>query len=158
MIGAVEQRCLEGNDREASQHARFGRRLQPLLDTGPLFLRHRAANHRILEDKTGTWRQWFEAQLDASKLASTAGLLLMCIVDLGIAGDRLAISDLRCADIGVDLELALHAVDDDLEVQFAHPLDHGLAALMIDGAPDRRILRRETSQRATHLLLVAVAP
>jgi hypothetical protein len=34
--------------------------------------------------------------------------------------DRLAVGDLRPADVRVDLELAHHAVDDDLEVQLAH--------------------------------------
>ena len=89
-------------------------------------------------------------------LAGAAGLLLVRVIDLGGAGDRLAIGDLRRADIGVDLELALHAVDDDLEVQFAHPLDHGLAALVIDRDAEGRVLGREPRQRLAHLFLVAL--
>ena len=40
--------------------------------------------------------------------------------------DRLAVGDLRLADVRVDLELAHEAVDDDLEVQLAHPGDERL--------------------------------
>src|ERR1700689_3434969 len=50
------------------------------------------------------------------ELAGAAGLLAMDIIDIGFAGDGLAIGDLRRADIGVHLELALHAIDDDLEM------------------------------------------
>jgi hypothetical protein len=34
--------------------------------------------------------------------------------------DRLAIGNLRCADIGVHTVFTPQAVDDDLQVQFAH--------------------------------------
>jgi hypothetical protein len=43
--------------------------------------------------------------------------------------DRLAVGHLRLADVGLDLELALHAVDEDVEVQLAHALDDRLAGL-----------------------------
>jgi hypothetical protein len=38
-----------------------------------------------------------------------------CPGPLGRLGDRLAVGDLRAADVRVDVELALEAVDDDLE-------------------------------------------
>jgi hypothetical protein len=43
-------------------------------------------------------------------------------------------------DVGLDLELALHAVDDDLEVQLAHAGDDGLAGSPDRSAPGRRDL------------------
>ena len=39
---------------------------------------------------------------------------------LDACANRLAVRDLRLADVRLDLELALHALDDDLEVQLAH--------------------------------------
>src|SRR6266851_1439095 len=71
------------------------------------------------------------SKASALELTGAAGLLLVCIVSLGDAGDRLTIGNLRRADIGVHLEFALHPVDDDLEVEFAHSLDHRLTALMV---------------------------
>jgi hypothetical protein len=45
--------------------------------------------------------------------------------------DRLAVGHLRLADVGLDLELATHAVDEDVEVQLAHAGDDGLAGLLV---------------------------
>src|SRR3546814_7075968 len=51
---------------------------------------------------------------------STAGLLLVGVGDLDRPRERLAIGDLRRADIGLDLELALHAIDENLERSEEH--------------------------------------
>ena len=65
-------------------------------------------------------------------LARAAGLADELLADLldRLAG-RLAVRDLRAADVRVDVELALEAVDDDLEVQLAHPGDERLAGLLV---------------------------
>src|SRR3546814_1817591 len=68
----------------------------------------------------------------------------------------LAVGDLRGADVGVDLELAAHAVDDDVEVQLAHALDHRLAALGVGRDAERRVLLRQAVERDAHLLLVGL--
>src|SRR5206468_7227960 len=55
-------------------------------------------------------------------LAAAAGLADEPALDLlGELGRRLAVRDLRAADVRVDAELAQQTVDDDLEVQLAHP-------------------------------------
>jgi len=55
-------------------------------------------------------------------LAAPAGLADEPALDLlDRLADRLAIGDLGPADVGVDIELAHQPVDDDLEVQLAHP-------------------------------------
>ena len=89
-------------------------------------------------------------------LPGAARLLLVRVDDVGRAGHGLAIGHLRRADIGVDLELALHAVDDDLEMELAHPLDDGLAALVIDRDAERRIFGRKPRERLAHLVLIAL--
>ena len=53
-------------------------------------------------------------------LALAAGLADEAAVALGGAADRLAVGDLRLADVGGDLELADHPVDEHVEVQLAH--------------------------------------
>ena len=57
--------------------------------------------------------------------------------------DRLAVGDLRPADVGVDLELAQHAVDDHLEVELAHAVDQGLAGLLVGLDLEGRVLLGE---------------
>ena len=65
-----------------------------------------------------TWANWPVA----------AGLLLVRVVDGHRPRDLLAIGDLRRADIGFDLVGALEDIDLDVEMQFAHALEDGLAA------------------------------
>src|SRR5690606_21381795 len=80
--------------------------------------------------------------------------------ELALLLDRLAnglaVGDLRLADVRLDLELALHAVDDDLEVQLAHARDDGLPRLLVGAHAERRIFPRELRKRDAHLLLVGL--
>ena len=96
-----------------------------------------------------------DRHLDARELARAAGLLLVGVIDIGALGDGLAERHLRRADIGLDLELAPHAVDDDVEMQLAHALDDGLAGLVVDRDAERGIFLGEAMQRDAELLLVA---
>ena len=68
--------------------------------------------------------------------------------------ERLAVGDLRLADRCLDAELALHAVDDDLEVQLAHAGDDRLAGLLVGAHAERRVFLREAAERDAHLFLV----
>jgi hypothetical protein len=55
------------------------------------------------------------------------------IIDGRRPRDLLAIGNLRRADIRVDLVGATEHVDLDIEMQFAHALENGLAGLRIGG-------------------------
>src|SRR5207247_11388050 len=81
------------------------------------------------------------SDLDVPVLAAAARLADELAFDVFDApANRLAVGHLRPADIGVDLELPLHPVDDDLEVQLAHPADDGLR-----GLGDRKSTRLNSS-------------
>ena len=54
-------------------------------------------------------------------LAATAGLANELAFLLDRFANRLAIRHLRLTDVRLDPELALHAIDDNVEVQLAHP-------------------------------------
>ena len=73
---------------------------------------------------------------------------------LGDRRDRLLVGDLGLADVRLHLELAHHAVDDDLEVQLAHAGDDRLAGLLVRAHAERRVLLGELRERRRHLLLV----
>src|SRR5437763_1697122 len=72
---------------------------------------------------------------------STAGLAHEAPFDLldGLP-EGLAVGDLRAADVRVDRELAQQPVDDDLEVELAHPGDQRLARLVVGSDAEGRIL------------------
>ena len=71
-------------------------------------------------------------------------------------GEGLAVRDLRLADVGLDLELALHPVDQHLEVQLAHAADDGLAGLLVRADVEGRVLLGESLDRDAQLVLVAL--
>src|SRR4030095_1421552 len=69
-------------------------------------------------------------------LAAAAGLLDVAVFALRRARHRFLVRDLRLADRRLDVELALQAVDDDLEVQLAHPADDRLTGLEVGVDPE----------------------
>ena len=83
MVGAVDQRDLEVDDREAGEDAGADHAFEALLDAGDVFLRHRAADDLRLEHEAGARLVRLDDDLDAGELARTAGLLLVGVVDLG---------------------------------------------------------------------------
>ena len=86
---------------------------------------------------------------DVAELAAAAGLADEAALDLlDPLADRLAVGHLRPADVGVDLELAQHPVDDHLEVQLAHPVDQGLAGLLVGLDLEGRVLLAEAGSAA----------
>ena len=73
---------------------------------------------------------------------------------VGLLADRLAVGDLRLADGGLDAELAHHPVDEHLEVELAHSVDHGLPGLLVALDAEGRVLLGEALKRGRQLLLV----
>ena len=84
------------------------------------------------------------------------GLLLVRVVDLVLAADRLAVGHLRGTDVRLDLELATHAVDEDVEVKFAHALHDGLTAFEVGLHAEGRVFGSQTGQSDAHLFLVGL--
>ena len=98
-----------------------------------------------------------EGDHDVAVLAAPAGLADVALLDLvDLLADRLAVGDLGLADVRVDGELPQHPVDEDLEVQLAHPRDDGLAGLLVGAHPERRVLLGQAEQGLGQLLLVGL--
>ncbi len=89
-------------------------------------------------------------------LAAAARLLDELAFDFRRLADRFAIRHLRRADVGLDAELALHPVDQDLEVQLAHAGDDRLARFFVGAHAERRVFLRQAIERDAHLLLVGL--
>src|SRR3954471_21933846 len=126
MVLAVDQMHLEIDDREADQRPRLGSLAQALLDGRNIFLGNVAALDLVEELEARSALAGDDVDLDLAELTGAARLLLVGIGQVDRLAEIFAIGDLRRADIGLDLELALHAVDEDLEVELAHPLDDRL--------------------------------
>ena len=94
--------------------------------------------------------------LHFGELAAATGLLGVPHLAVGGTGERFLVGDLRLADARLDAELALQAVDDDLEVQLAHAGDDHLPGLLVGLDAERRVLGHQLLQAVAELLLVAL--
>src|SRR3546814_947863 len=99
---------------------------EALFHRRDIFARDVAALDLVEELVARTALAGDDRHLDPAELARSARLLLAGVVDVDLLREIFAIGDLRRAHIGLDLELALHAVDQALEVEFAHDHDDGL--------------------------------
>ena len=89
-------------------------------------------------------------------LASATSLADKLAFPFRSAADSFAVGDLGASGLGLDLELAEKAVTDDLEMQFAHTSDNGLAGLLVTGDLKGRILLGKPLQADRHLFLVSL--
>ena len=95
-----------------------------------------------------------QLDLGVPVLAAAAGLANVFAFRLGVLANGLAISHLRLADVGLNLVLAHHAVDDDFQMQLAHAADDGLSAVGIGVNFKRGIFLRQAPQRHAHFFLI----
>ena len=84
----------------------------------------------------------------------TTGLTDVLAFRLCLLANSFAIGDLRLTNIGFDLVLTHHAVDDDFQMQLAHAADDGLAGVRIGMHLKGGIFLRQLGQRHAHLLLI----
>src|SRR5574340_1071815 len=105
MVGPIKQRDLDVNHREARQHAVVQSLFQTLFNRRNKFARHRTALDGINELKAlaGLVRPHLDP--DVAVLTLTARLLGMLAFLLDFFADRLAVSNLRRTDVGLNAEL-----------------------------------------------------
>ena len=119
-------RHLHIDDRIAGDHAVLHGLLNALVHGGDELTRDGAADDAVHEFVALAGGIRLDLEPDVTVLAAATGLAHELALRLDRAADRLAIGDLWLADVGLDLELTLHAVDDDFEVQLTHTGDDGL--------------------------------
>src|SRR4051794_15048817 len=152
----VDERHADVDDGVARAHAVGECFLDALLDRRDELDRHGPAADLRDEVEALAGRR-LDVDVDDAVLPRAAGLTHEAALDLlGGAADGLAVGDLRTADVGLDVELAPHAVDQHLEVQLAHAGDLGLARLLVRLDLERRVLLGQAAQGDRHLLLVGL--
>src|SRR6266568_4227099 len=131
VVAAVGDLDLEVHHREARQDAALHGLDDALLDGADELLRDRAPDDDVLEFEALARLLRDEAQPAVTVLALAAGLADVAALRLHRLGDGLAVGHLRLADVRLHLELAEHAVYQDLEVELAHAAHDGLARLLV---------------------------
>ena len=69
----------------------------------------------------------------------------------------ISVADLGCSDISSYVEFPLHAVHDDVQMQFAHALNDSLVGLVISGEVEGGVLLGQLVQSSSHLVIVCFA-
>src|ERR1700724_272461 len=126
MVRAVEYRDLHVHNGIARDHAGLHRFLNTFVHGRNVFARHSAPDNSIDELVALAGRQRLELEPYVSVLAPPAGLANEFAFGFDGVAQRFAVSNLGLADIRFNLEFALHAIDDDFQVQLAHAFDDGL--------------------------------
>ena len=130
--------------------------LDALVDGGDELARDRAADHAVDELVALALLVRLDPEPAVAVLAAAAGLAHELAFALDVRADGFAVGDLRLADVRLDLELALHAVDDDFQVQLTHAGDDRLRGFLVGVHAERRVFLREALQREAHLFLVGL--
>src|SRR6056297_3664755 len=156
VIGTVVERDPAVHHRITGDHAVLHLLPDALVDRRDVLLRHHAADDGIDELVTLARLTRLDLDVDVTVLAAAAGLADELAFLLDRTADGLPVGHLGLSHVGFHLELALHAVDDDLEVQLAHAGDDGLAGFLVRVHPERGILFRQLLKGDAHLLLVGL--
>src|SRR4029078_1770867 len=157
VVGALDELALDVDARVAGEHARAERLLDALVDRLDVLLRDLPADDLVLELVALARLLRDQVDDDVAVLARATRLTHEAALHL-LDGPRrgLAVGALRAADVRIDLELAHQAVDDDLEVQLAHPRDERLSRLLVARDPEGRVLLGEAREALAELVLVAL--
>ncbi len=145
MVRAKRQRRFHIHDRIARQHAAVHGLTQPFFNGRNILARHHAALGGIFKFKATSRLQRLQAQDNMTILPFPAGLsdkFTFNILHRFTQG--FAVGDLRTTNVRLYAKLTLHAVNDDFQMQLAHPGDNRLAGLFVRVQAERRIFRRQT--------------
>ena len=156
VVRPVDQRHPDIDHRHAGVDARVERLADAHVDRLDVLAGDRGAHDLVHELVATTLRQGLDLDDGVAVLALAAGLADEAPVALGGPADRLAVGDLRLADVRRHLELAHHAVHEDVEVQLAHAGDQRLARLLVRLDAEGGVLLGQALERDAQLVLVGL--
>ena len=150
MIAAIPNSNFQIFKREAGHHTIGHRLLETFFNGWNKLLRDVATRHFALELKS-LLLQWKRGkfELDVGERTPAAALLLVNFAMADGLGDFFFISDTRLAMVALHIELTLEAVEQDVEMKFAHTTDDGLSGLFIHAHRKGRVLIGQAVQ-GTH--------
>ena len=159
MVSTVEQGCLHAHHRVASEDTELHGVLDTSIHRGDVLARHTATGDLVLElvQNLAIQGQGLEGDLHLCELTRTTGLLLVGVVDLlDCLLDGLAVSNLRLTNVSLNLELTLHTVNDDVQVQLTHTTNFGLTGFFVQRNGEGGVLSGKLLDSGGHLLLVTL--
>ena len=130
--------------------------LDALLHGLGVFLGNPAADDFPLEDKSRAGFLRLDLEPNVAVLALTARLPDELALFFDGFRNRFFVSNLRLADVRFDFELAPQAVENDLQMQFAHARDDRLLSFLVGTHPEGWVFLRQARQRRSELILISL--
>ena len=154
VIRTVLDDHLQADDRIAGHRPLVDHLPETLLDGRNEVLGDPPADDLVLELERlrGVFRQRLHAADDVGVLARAAGLLAVLGVELAGLRRRLAVVDLRRADLDLHAVFAADALDVDLQVQLAHAGHDRLGRLFVGEDVQRGVFAAEAVQGLAELV------
>ena len=115
-----------------------------------------AADNLVLKDKGffTAKRQWFDLQPNIAKLSMSAALPLVTPIGTGLFADRLTVGDTWFAYLEVHAIFAFDALDNDLNMRFAHTGEQHFGGLWITCDTQCAVFFYDTCQCIAHFIQV----
>src|SRR5579859_7123033 len=125
MVAAVYQGDFDPNHGIASDEALLEGLADPFFYSGDILFRNDATNDLVLKFKVflAAHRQGVNFQPDIAELAVPSALPFMAPLRAGMFADGFAVGDTLIVFLHFDAEFALHALDGNVNVGFAHAGD-----------------------------------
>ena len=157
MVRTIVYVCMNAQYRETSQDTSLGSLFNTFANCRNVFLRNSAAhNGRLeLEGLLSIGIHGLEDNFTVTVLTTSAGLFCVLAVHSNLFGNSFFVCNLRRTNVCLYLELTKQTVNDDLQMEFSHTCDNGLACLMIGMSTESRILLSQLCQSLSHLALTS---
>src|SRR3989338_2307880 len=157
VVRTIKHGSLQADQRIAGNNTVLHLLFDTLLDSRDVFLRNHTTHYFVHELQTFlTFVSRCKANPAVTELTTTTGLTHKLAFDFTALRDALTIGNLRLTDVGFNVELAAHAVDQDVQVQLAHTGDDRLTSLFISFDAERWIFLSKFAQSDTHFFLVVL--
>ena len=154
MEATVVDRGFHVDNREASKYTVLHSLLDARLNRIDVLFGNDAADDFIFKDEAAAGLVGLNFNPTMTVLPVTARLTDEFAFALLRLADGLAVSNLRLADFAVNVKLLQHAVDDNLQMQFAHAGNNDLPGFGVGADFESRIFLGKFLERDTHLVLV----
>ena len=157
VVLAVVDRDAQVLDREARERPFAEHLAHALLHRRDVLAGNRTAEDVVDELEAAAAPERLDAQVHLAELPGPAGLLLVPVMAVGRAGDRLAVRDARRVGLHVHPVALRHALEQHAQVQFAHAVEHGLIDRRVVLDAHAGVFRGELVQRVGQALLIAAS-
>ena len=155
VIGSIDHLDPDIDQRVSGQHTTGDGLADAGLHGVVIFLRDNTTDDLVLDLDALTTLVRCDVDDRVAVLTTTAGLADELAFALCRGSDGFAVGNLRSTHGGLPLELAQHAVADDVQMQLTHAGNDQLAGLFVGEHPEGRVFLGKSLQRLGHLFAVA---